>query len=1257
MEDEACRMPTPSQVEHIAILMKTLGRRDLAKKKYWFIRTFGVAFMMMMYTVGYMVGYDADKGEGGTGKLILSNGENWELPDSIVVGSAEENLAASLQPLLRRNISEVTVSGLRNITEFKSHLSSTSLSGDNAGLFLISDRNYTIYYYSDNDATFSYDWIAGTQHVVNTALLDLSGRSISPVSRVQNVPEIQYTSKPLWAIPFGPGALVAMACALLTMFVFLPIVQENLKEVVRAYRLVGVHMRSYLLSWVLYLSLNGLLTAGVMTFVTYQFRLYSRSNQGLVYLSHYLALVHLYCVCSLSSQFVQQEELANGLPWMVTLISIGVGALAFGTGMPDGAIAVLTACSPYFGIIHYSSVYGTYDYLGYGTGVHPSDIESSGLLAAYIGQFCGIMLWLIAMNVYSSDRLKLGSVRKGKFGVQDLPESSRTNLLEMEHIEPLSQNANVLVSVKKLFKSFQITKNCRVEKSVDILKGLDMTICRDEVFGFLGHNGAGKTTCIRLMSGELTADSGDISFNFESGPTVDVKTIRKKIGVCPQHNMLLHDDDTCREILTLYANLKGNIVQRCGQSHDEAVAEEVQRRIDDMKFTSPGDEDKPLKTFSGGMKRKVSIAIACLGSPEAIFLDEPTAGMDPYNRRQVWDMILEAKKGRSVILTTHFMEEADILSDRVCIINKGKVVTCGSTLFLKHHFGVGYKLNYKAPKFINVKEAISEATSLEVEGIYHQGWSLPHGSEKDFPTILNQLSEIGATDVTLGLTTLEEVFLETGKEEYEPEPGTETEINVEHKTFAPDISAETLATIWDPVLDVRKLTFLEKNNIVQNFMMRNAAKQTGSIAANIVMPLVYLVGGFVAAHFIKNKDSSITTPDDIIVSTELINYPMRLFGFVDLPTHPIDPLLPVPAFQSINEYFNGTTAVVGGYYSQNETLQHFTNFQKFALIVTEMVYSNYAFWSDGSEGIDIHISQLPYQEKGFRVDMIILPIVISFGVVGLVLSALDVLLLKSNNIFNLFRVAGVSDWQTYLGVATYKCLTTYLPFMIVIIILGNAFQSVLFGNGGRWLATVMLLLAYAFSVTPTGLLFSFILKSDFEKAKNWFPPVYMTAMSVPYAGWSVALQVVNDDAKSTVRAVGDFICVFPPFAFQRGLGGVIDSSPSYDDNLLSWSDVWSWKYRVWFTILMMFFVGVLEWMLLRRLSFYRMPATKLTDDEKAEGAGQPVHTFSKPDVALERTRSMSSDSGINARDLVKCFRVHSKEDKKKKSFKACREGN
>ena len=134
-----------------------------------------------------------------------------------------------------------------------------------------------------------------------------------------------------------------------------------------------------------------------------------------------------------------------------------------------------------------------------------------------------------------------------------------------------------------------------------------------------------KKTTIKILSGELGLQEGDISYDFKNGQVSlghgeDIDLVRRKLGVCPQHNNLL-GDDTCRETLRLFASLKGNLpMDHPEQTIQDAIDAEVERRLDDIDFTSKEDADKPVKTYSGGMKRKVSIAISLLGDPEVVFL-------------------------------------------------------------------------------------------------------------------------------------------------------------------------------------------------------------------------------------------------------------------------------------------------------------------------------------------------------------------------------------------------------------------------------------------------------------------------------------------------------------------------------------------------------------------------------------------------------------------------------------------------------------
>ena len=225
---------------------------------------------------------------------------------------------------------------------------------------------------------------------------------------------------------------------------------------------------------------------------------------------------------------------------------------------------------------------------------------------------------------------------------------------------------------------------------------------------------------------------------------------------------------------------------------------------------------------------------------------EPTAGLDPYNRRTIWDMIIAAKKDRSIILTTHFLDEADILSDRIGIIKDGELLTCGSSLFLKYHFGVGYTLKFEANEPYDVTSIINDAEKLTngVDSRHHQ-WRIKHGNESLLPELLSGLSTWGATKVEVGLTTLEEVFLKTGKEDEEKDDEKENmseDDNAENIDDEDDLEIgenkyEYISKVWSRLANIKTLSATRKFLVIQNFMMRNAWKIGGSVFINIVMPV------------------------------------------------------------------------------------------------------------------------------------------------------------------------------------------------------------------------------------------------------------------------------------------------------------------------------------------------------------------------------------------------------------------------------------
>ncbi|CAI8011248.1 ATP-binding cassette sub-family A member 3 [Geodia barretti] len=200
---------------------------------------------------------------------------------------------------------------------------------------------------------------------------------------------------------------------------------------------------------------------------------------------------------------------------------------------------------------------------------------------------------------------------------------------------------------------------------------LNLNMYEGQITALLGHNGAGKTTTISILTGLYTPTGGTAVINgYDIRSNMD--QIRHSLGICPQHNVLF-DRLTVLEHLKFFAILKG---MQFGM-----IEGEVEHMLTDLEFQDK--RDTIANNLSGGMKRKLSVSIALIGGSKTVVLDEPTSGMDPYARRATWDLLAKHKEGRTILLTTHFMDEADLLGDRIAIMAEGRLMCSGSSLFLK----------------------------------------------------------------------------------------------------------------------------------------------------------------------------------------------------------------------------------------------------------------------------------------------------------------------------------------------------------------------------------------------------------------------------------------------------------------------------------------------------------------------------------------------------------------------------------------------
>eukprot|EP00768_Dysnectes_brevis_P001229 gnl/Dysnectes_brevis/129_a152_4397.p1 GENE.gnl/Dysnectes_brevis/129_a152_4397~~gnl/Dysnectes_brevis/129_a152_4397.p1 ORF type:complete len:1000 (-),score=354.61 gnl/Dysnectes_brevis/129_a152_4397:155-3154(-) len=242
-----------------------------------------------------------------------------------------------------------------------------------------------------------------------------------------------------------------------------------------------------------------------------------------------------------------------------------------------------------------------------------------------------------------------------------------------------STGREALVRVLGLRKVYPGT---RLSNPKEAVKGVWFTVAEGECLGMLGPNGAGKTTTVSMLCGLFAPTSGTARIvGHDMSQPGNLERIQAVMGVCPQFDV--HWPSlTCKEHLSFYCKLKG-----VGPDVEEQHIEDLLEAVDLIP-----QRDVPSSSLSGGMRRRLSVAVALAGKPRVLYLDEPTTGLDPRTRRQLWNIILAVRPGRAILLTTHSMEEAEALCSRIGIMAAGRLRCIGTSSALKTRFGKGYKL-------------------------------------------------------------------------------------------------------------------------------------------------------------------------------------------------------------------------------------------------------------------------------------------------------------------------------------------------------------------------------------------------------------------------------------------------------------------------------------------------------------------------------------------------------------------------------------
>ncbi|XP_033975755.1 ATP-binding cassette sub-family A member 5 isoform X1 [Trematomus bernacchii] len=371
-----------------------------------------------------------------------------------------------------------------------------------------------------------------------------------------------------------------------------------------------------------------------------------------------------------------------------------------------------------------------------------------------------------------------------------------------EPVEPISpefrgKEAIRINNIHKVYKE--------KDSVVEALRGLTFDIYEGQITALLGHSGAGKSTLMNILCGICTPTSGSATiYGSPVAEIADGSEMKQLVGICPQFNIIF-DVLTVEEHLRMFAAIKGIL-----PSDIDAEVTKVLKDLDLEKIATA-----QAKNLSGGQKRKLSVGIAILGDPKILLLDEPTAGMDPCSRHQVWTLLKNRRAGRVTVLSTHYMDEADILADRKAVISQGQLKCVGSSLYLKVKCGVGYHLRMS----INEGCEAEKITSLVKQHVTKAKLSRQHDAELTFTLPLEGMdmfsglfSEIdcqpnlGIINYGVSMTTLEDVFLRL-------EAGTEVD-QADYSVFNREQTEEEGDNASVDDTDQRLLTFSDNKSDV-----------------------------------------------------------------------------------------------------------------------------------------------------------------------------------------------------------------------------------------------------------------------------------------------------------------------------------------------------------------------------------------------------------------------------------------------------------
>ncbi|CAH1974734.1 unnamed protein product [Acanthoscelides obtectus] len=665
---------------------------------------------------------------------------------------------------------------------------------------------------------------------------------------------------------------------------------EKEKQLKESMKIMGLsnwlHWTSWFIKYFIYMFIAVCLMLIILKipwFSKYSVFTYSDPSVLLLFLIFYTSstITFSFIFCTIFSK-ANRATMVAGVVWTLTIIPYAIYLQMDSTSLVTKLLMSFcsnSAMSFAFEII--------FTYEGIGEGVQWSNMFQP--MSLDDGNRLGLMIMMLMLDtvIYLLVALYIEAVFPGEYGVPlpwnfpftmsywrgnpSIGADLRDSLLSID-------NEFFEKEPKDLVAGVQIRNLRKVFGTKAAVENLSMNMYENQITVLLGHNGAGKTTTLSMLTGMITATRGTAIIN---GHDIrrDMNSVRKSMGICPQHDVIF-EDLTVAEHLYFYSRLKG-------LSKKKAV-EEIETYIELMELTDK--RNAKASTLSGGMKRKLSVCVALCGNSKVVMLDEPTSGMDPSARRALWDLLLKQKKGRTILLTTHFMDEADVLGDRIAIMAEGELKCCGSSFFLKKKYGAGYIMTIaKGPncdegKITTLLKTFIRELEINTNTDSELTYLLPENRVNVFEAMLTQLegesSNLGVQSYGISLTTLEDVFMKVGAD-HTQELNNHQDLSLEDDSLPKPIYTSGIRLIKNQC----SAMFLKKYKAIQRSWML--------WIIHLCLPPLFVI---------------------------LIMAPSRIIGINDLPAMPL----------TLDKYHDPVTLVesgddLGGYYDSFKKLIQWKN--------------------------------------------------------------------------------------------------------------------------------------------------------------------------------------------------------------------------------------------------------------------------------------------------------------------------------------------